>query len=75
MCTRPCGSVCVCVCARARTPSLWVCAVPEPTLSLWGKFPARRPSKKKFHPRRKTLVLTFPLSQQTGSRLRALQEA
>ena len=45
----------------------------KPTPSLWGKFSALRPSKK-FHPRRKTLVVTFPLNQHTGSRLRALQE-
>lgn len=78
------------MCARARervrvSVGAWVRArvctgppldlrCPGDPLFLWGgKISALRPSKK-FHPRRKTLVLTFPLSQQTGSRLRALQE-
>lgn len=39
--------------------SLWICAVLEPTLSLRGELQARRPLKK-FCPRRKPLVLTFP---------------
>lgn len=69
-CVRVCMYVCVCV---HRAPP-WICAVLEPIRPSWGKFPACRPLQK-FHPRRKTLVLTFPLSRQTSSRLQALQEA